>query len=66
MINSGFIGFNAVLAAVATYELVAADLRLTVWGIMLLGWLNPRFRPDPAPSEPEAPVPVPASGDAPS
>jgi urea transporter len=96
MINSGFIGFNAVLAAIATYELVAADLRLvllaamtstwifsfinrtwpspalasgfvlTVWGIMLLGWLNPRFRPEPAPSEPEAPVPVPASGDAPS
>ena len=95
MINSGFIGFNAVLAAIATYELVAADLRLvllaamastwifsfinrnwpspalasgfvlTVWGIMLLGWLNSRFRPDPAPSEPQAPVPVSASGDAP-
>jgi urea transporter len=73
MINSGFIGFNAVLAAIATYELVAADLRLaflaamastwffsfinnnwpspalasgfvlTVWLIMLLGWLNPKF-----------------------
>jgi len=84
MINSGFIGFNAVLAAVATYELVAADLRLallaamastwifsfinrnwpspalasgfvlTVWGIMLLGWLNSRFNPGAAPSEPEA------------
>src|SRR5262249_19335075 len=26
-VNSGFAGFNAVLAAVATYELVAADLR---------------------------------------
>jgi urea transporter len=95
MINSGFIGFNAVLAAVATYELVAADLRLvllaamtstwifsfinrtwpspalasgfvlTVWGIMLLGWLNSRFRPDAAPSEPQAPVAVPASGDTP-
>ena len=95
MINSGFIGFNAVLASVATYELVAADLRLvllaamtstwifsfinrtwpspalasgfvlTVWGIMLLGRLNPRFTPESAPSEPEAPVPVPASGDAP-
>ena len=83
MINSGFIGFNAVLAAVATYELVAADLRLaflaamastwifsfinrnwpepalasgfvlTVWVIMLLGWLNPRFNPGATPSEPE-------------
>ena len=83
MINSGFIGFNAVLAAVATYELVAADLRLallaaitstwifsfinrnwpspalasgfvlTVWAIMLLGWLNPRFNPGATPSEPE-------------
>ncbi len=83
MINSGFIGFNAVLAAVATYELVAADLRLallaamastfifsfvnrnwpspalasgfvlTVWLTMLLGWLNPRFNPGAAPSEPE-------------
>lgn len=72
-INSGFIGFNAVLGAVATYALVAADLRLaalaalfstwifgffarnlpapalasgfvlTVWLILLLGWLNPRF-----------------------
>ncbi len=85
MINSGFIGFNAVLAAVATYELVAADLRLaflaamastwvfsfvnrhwpepalasgfvlTVWLIMLLGWLNSRFNPGAAPSEPESP-----------
>lgn len=73
MINSGFIGFNAVLAALATYALVAADLRLvtlaaviatwafsfvsrhapvpalasgfvlTVWAILLLGWLSPRF-----------------------
>jgi len=72
-INSGFIGFNAVLAAMATYTLVAPDLRLaamasvfatwifsyvgrsmpspalasgfvlTVWLILLLGWLNPRF-----------------------
>jgi len=89
MINSGFIGFNAVLAAIATYELVAADLRLvflaamastwifslinrnwpspalasgfvlTVWGIMLLGWLNSRFNPGTAPSEPEVPVAAP-------
>lgn len=72
-INSGFVGFNAVLAAMATYALVAADLRLaalaalfatwifgyvfrnmpapalasgfvlTVWLILLLGWINPRF-----------------------
>jgi urea transporter len=72
-INCGFIGFNAVLAAMATYALVAADLRLaalasvfatwifgyigrnmpapalasgfvlTVWVILFLGWLNPRF-----------------------
>jgi urea transporter len=72
-INSGFIGFNAVLGALATYALVAADLRLaalaalfstwifsyvsrnipapalasgfvfTVWLILLMGWLNPRF-----------------------
>jgi urea transporter len=80
-INSGFIGFNAVLGAMATYVLVAADLRLaalaaifstwifsfvgrnlpapalasgfvlTVWLIMLMGWLNPRFNteaPQPA------------------
>jgi urea transporter len=89
MINSGFIGFNAVLASIATYELVAADLRLvllaamastwifslinrnwpspalasgfvlTVWGIMLLGWLNSRFNPRVAPSEPEVPVATP-------
>ena len=93
MINSGFIGFNAVLAAVATYELVAADLRLailaamastwifsfvnrnwpepalasgfvlTVWVIMFLGWLNPRFGPRTAATEPELepePAPEPA------
>ena len=89
MINSGFIGFNAVLAAIATYELVAADLRLVVlaafastfifslinrnwpspalasgfvlcvWGIMLLGWLNTRFNPRAAPSEPEVAVGAP-------
>ena len=75
-INSGFIGFNAVLAAMAVYAIVAADLRLaamasvfatwifsyvgrnmpapalasgfvlTVWLILLLGWLNPRFNGD--------------------
>ena len=81
-INSGFVGFNAVLGALATYELVAADLRLaalaalfatwigsyvgrhwpapalasgfvlTVWVILLLGWLNSRFNaPAPQPAE---------------
>ena len=75
-INSGFIGFNAVLGALATYSIVAADLRLaalaalfstwifsyvsrhvpapalasgfvfTVWLILLMGWLNPRFNPE--------------------
>jgi urea transporter len=75
-INSGFIGFNAVLGALATYVIVAADLRLaalaalfstwifayvarhvpapalasgfvlTVWLILLMGWLNPRFNPE--------------------
>ena len=69
----GFIRFNAVLGALATYVIVAADLRLaalaalfstwifsyisrdvsapalawgfvfTVWLILLIGWLNPRF-----------------------
>jgi urea transporter len=72
-INSGFVGFNAVLAAMATYALVSTDLRLaalaalgatwifsfvsrlgvapalasgfvlTVWLILLLGWLNGKF-----------------------
>jgi urea transporter len=76
-INSGFIGFNAVLGAMATYALVAPDLRLaalaalfatwifsyvghnlpapalasgfvlTVWLILLLGWLNSRFNAEP-------------------
>jgi urea transporter len=77
-INTGFIGFNAVLAAIATYVLVAPDLRLsalaaffatwifsylgrhvpapalasgfvlTVWLIMLVGRLNPRFNGEQA------------------
>ena len=72
-INSGFVGFNAVLAALAAYVIVAADLRLvvlaaitatwlasyvyrgvpapvlasgfvlSVWAILLLAWVNPRF-----------------------
>ena len=77
-INSGFVGFNAVLASMATYVLVSADLRLsalaalfatwifgyvfrnmpapalasgfvlTVWLILVLGWLNPRFNGEAA------------------
>jgi urea transporter len=72
-INSGFVGFNAVLAAMATFALISNDLRmaalaalgatwifsfvsrlgvapalasgfvLTVWLIMLAGWLNVQF-----------------------
>jgi urea transporter len=72
-INSGFVGFNAVLAALAAYNLIAPDLRLvalasvlstwlasyvyrgapvpvlasgfvlSIWLMLLLDWLNPRF-----------------------
>jgi urea transporter len=72
-INSGFVGFNGVLAALAAYIIVAPDLRLVVfatitatwlasyvyrgvpvpvlasgfmlsiWAMLLLAWLNPRF-----------------------
>lgn len=79
-INSGFVGFNAVLAAIATYALVSTDLRLaalaalgatwifsfvsrlgmapalasgfvlTVWLIMLMGWVNSRFNGSRDPS----------------
>jgi urea transporter len=38
-INSGFIGFNAVLAAVATYALVAADLRLAALAALVATWI---------------------------
>jgi urea transporter len=38
-VNSGFAGFNAVLAAVATYELVAADLRLAVLAAIMATWI---------------------------
>jgi urea transporter len=81
-VNTGFIGFNAVLAGLATYALVAEDLRLAllgaflatwlfsfvtrnapfpalasgfvlaVWGILLLGWINPRFVGKPATASP--------------
>jgi urea transporter len=38
-INSGFIGFNGVLAALAAYIVVAADLRLVALGALLSTWL---------------------------
>ena len=38
-INTGFIGFNAVLAGIATYALVAEDLRLAVLGALLGTWI---------------------------
>jgi urea transporter len=38
-INTGFIGFNAVLAALATYALVADDLRLALLASLLATWL---------------------------
>ncbi|HKP55318.1 MAG TPA: urea transporter [Polyangiales bacterium] len=81
-INSGFVGFNAVLGAIATYAIVAPDLRLaalaalfstwifgfffrhfpapalasgfvlTVWLILVMGWLNTKFNEtQPAPQK---------------
>lgn len=38
-INSGFVGFNAVLAALAAYSIVAEDLRLVVLAALLSSWL---------------------------
>jgi urea transporter len=38
-VNTGFIGFNAVLAGVATYALVAEDLRVALLGAFLSTWL---------------------------
>lgn len=38
-INSGFVGFNAVLAALAAYVLVAKDLRLVVLAAISATWL---------------------------
>jgi len=54
-INTGFIGFNAVLAALAAYVIVAADLRLVVLGAFLSTWLASYVYRG-------APVPVLASG----
>jgi urea transporter len=38
-INLGFVGFNGVLAAVAAYVVIAADLRLVVLASLLATWL---------------------------
>lgn len=38
-INSGFVGFNGVLAALAAYILIAADLRLVALAALLSTWL---------------------------
>jgi urea transporter len=54
-INFGFIGFNGVLAALAAYVIVAADLRLVVLGSILATWLASYVYRG-------APVPVLASG----
>ena len=37
-INAGLVGFNGVLAALAAYAIVAADLRLAVLGSLLATW----------------------------
>jgi urea transporter len=44
MVNSGFIGFNAVLAALATYELLGGDLRLVFLASMST-WFSPSSTP---------------------
>jgi urea transporter len=54
-INFGFVGFNAVLAALAAYVIVAEDLRLVVLGSLLATWLASYVYRG-------APVPVLASG----
>jgi urea transporter len=54
-INFGFVGFNGVLAALAAYIIVAADLRLVVLASLLATWLASYVYRG-------APVPVLASG----
>jgi urea transporter len=54
-INFGFVGFNGVLAALAAYVIVAADLRLVVLASVLATWLASYVYRG-------APVPVLASG----
>jgi urea transporter len=39
-VNFGFVGFNGVLAAIAAYVIVAADLRFVVLGSILATWLG--------------------------
>ena len=51
----GFVGFNGVLAALAAYVIIAADLRLVVLGSILATWLASYVYRG-------APVPVLASG----
>ena len=38
-VNSGFVGFNAVLAALVTYIIVAQDLRLAALAALLATWI---------------------------
>jgi urea transporter len=54
-VNSGFVGFNGVLAALAAYIVIGADLRLVVLGSVLSTWLASYVHRG-------APVPVLASG----
>lgn len=54
-INSGFVGFNAVLAALAAYVVIAADLRLAVLAAVLATWFFSYMTRN-------APVPALASG----
>jgi urea transporter len=54
-INSGFVGFNGVLGALAAYVIVAADLRLVILAAVLGTWLASYVYRG-------APVPVLASG----
>ena len=54
-INCGFVGFNAVLAALAVYAVIAPDLRLALLGALLATWIFSYINRT-------APVPALASG----
>lgn len=54
-INSGFVGFNAVLAALAVYAVITPDLRLALLGALLATWIFSYINRT-------APVPALASG----